>query len=941
MDVRILGPLEVLVDGAQIDLGSPRQRAVLARLVINPGEAIGIDRLIDDLWPGNVPDSARHALHVYLSNLRGVLGPNRERLVRRGSGYLFSIGPEELDAKRFTRLLNDGRSALERADPDAARSLLSEALALWRGPVLADIADESFVYAESARLEELRLVAYELRITADLELGRHDLLIEELRDLVETHPFRERLWEHLMLALYRSGRQAEALEALQNARSRLVEDLGLEPGPALRHLEEQILQQDPNLDLGRAHGEAATARLPLPRTSFIGRQRELELGGELLRSARLLTLVGPPGSGKTRMAIQLATQNATEFDDGPFFVSLAAVNDVGLVDATIAKTLGLRDVPGEEPIDGLKGYLGPRRALVVLDNFEQLIGAAPMVGELLEAAQKTTIMVTSRTPLGISGEQQFPIAPLAVPPLDKLLTDTDIEAYDATALFAARARTSQPSFTVDEGTATDIATVTAQLDGLPLAIELAAARMRLLTPHDLLVRLRERRSALGAGPTDVDHRHRTLQEAIAWSYDALEPGEQSLFRRLGVFRGFTLESASVVTGLPDESVFVGIDRLLSQSLVYRVDSDASARYAMLETLRDFALDRSDIAGESKEVATNHAGFYRRLAEEAELPLTRESAHETVALLLVELDNIRSALQHCIDTGDADTGLFLAGSIWRFFQNIGRLTEARQWFETLLALPGASTAARAKGLTGLAGMEYWQGDHIAADAHYEEALICYRELGDRFNEADTLFAMSMSAQHDLEQCESRAREALLMFEELGSREKSGQVYMAIAALMHRRGRHGEARPLWERALSIAYELGDRQLAVTQEIGIGICEYHAGDSEQALRIALRCLNEAEGLDNVHLAVWMLEYVAAFSASINPRQAACLAGAVDALQRRAGGFIPLDALGIRDARGVAAEALGPDEYLEAVSRGRALTLDQAIEYARGLHHLPGDQT
>lgn len=933
MDVRVLGPLEVLVDGAELDLGPPRQRAVLARLLVNPGQATSIDRLIDDLWPGDVPESARHAVHVYLSNLRNALGPERERLVRQGSGYLLSIAPDELDLTRFTELLDDGRTAFNRGDPEIARSALAAALALWRGPVLADIADETFVYAEATRLEELRLVALELRIAADLELGSHDVLVEELLNLVEAHPFRENLWEQLMLALYRCGRQAEALAVFQEARTRLVEELGLEPGPSLRRLEEQILQQDPALDLSRALG-AAAATLPVPRTSFIGRQRELELGGELLRDARLLTLVGPPGSGKTRMAIQLAAQHADDFDAGPFYVPLAAISDANLVDATIARALGLRDVPGEEPIDGLKGYLGSRRALLVLDNFEQIVGAAPVVGELLEVAPDTTIIVTSRTPLGIAGEQQLPIAPLAVPPLEESLTPAEIEAYDAAALFAVRTRTCQPNFNVDASNAADIAAIATHLDGLPLAIELAAARMTLLTPQDLLARLRKRRTVLAEGPTDTNRRHRTLRDAIAWSYDALEPGDQVLFRRLGIFRGFTIESASAVTGLSEESVFVGIDRLLSQSLLYRVDSDASARYAMLETLRDFALDQCDAAGESKEVAAGHADFYRGLAEESELPLTRAAAHETVATLSCELDNIRSALQHCVDTGDADTGLSLAGPIWRFFQSIGRLLEGRQWFETLLALPGSSTAARATGLTGLAGLAYWQGDTAAAASLYEEALSCFRELGDRFNEADVLFSMSMSFRYDLERCERLATEALSTFEELGSQEKAGQVHMAIAALMHRHGRHQDARSFWERALGIAYELGDRQLAVTQEIGIGICEYHAGDLEQALTIALDCLNAAESLGNIQLQIWMLEYIAAFSASTSPEEAACLAGAVDALQRQAGGFIPLDALGIRDARGVAAELLGPDQYIEAVSRGRTLTLDQAIEFARGLH-------
>lgn len=901
-----------------------------------------MDRLVDDLWPGDVPDSARHTLHVHLSMLRSALGPDRERLARHGSGYRFEIGLDELDATLFLQLVTDGRAALNRGDAEGARSLLQEALGLWRGPVLADIAGESFVHAEATRLGEIKLVALELGVDADLELGNHDVLVEGLLNLVDLHPFRERFWEQLMLALYRCGRQAEALRVFQEARTQLVEELGIEPGPALRRLEERILNQDPGLDLTDSSRLGAAAdTLPHLRTSFIGRERELDLGRGLLADSRLLTLTGPPGSGKTRMAIQLATEHLSAFPDGVFFVALAAVGDVHLVDTTIAKTLGLRDVPDEAPIDGLKGYLRDRRALLVLDNFEQILEAAPLVGDLLDTAPDLTILVTSRSPLELSGEQEFPIAPLTVPAIGETLTLDNVNDYDAVALFLARSRASHPAFTIDAGNAVEIAEITARLDGLPLAIELAAARMKLLTPGDLLARMRDHRPVLADGPADVAQRHRTLRDAIAWSYDVLEPGEQMLFRRLGVFHTFALDAAMSITGLPETSVFDGVDSLLSKSLVYRNDIGGHARFGMLETLREFALGRLEAADERDEIVGRHAAYFRRLAEESEMQLTRDSAHDTIQMLTVEIDNIRNALRHAINAGNADLGISLAGSIWRFFQSTGRLVEGRQWLETLLAMPGASDAARAKGLTGLAGLAYWHGNYDEASLLYEDALACYRAVGDRFGEADTLFGMSMSvAVHgDSDRGERLASEARSMFEELGSREKIGQVYMAQAALMHVKGRHTDARSFWEAALGIARELGDHQLAVTELIGIGICEYHNGNLDEALRIALESLDAAADLENVQVAIWLLDYIAAFSVSSSPSEAVRLAGAVDALRRGAGGGMSFDAMGVEDARTVASQTLTPDNIHEAWSKGRAMTLEEAIDYARGFDRLLRD--
>jgi len=939
MDFKILGQLEVSREGAPVDLGPPRQRALFARLLISAGEVVIADRLVEDLWPGDAPETARHALHVYVSRLRNALGPDRFRLDRQGAGYRLYLEPHELDSDRFGQLVTAGRAALNRGDPHSASAQLSDALNMWRGSVLADIADEEFVRVEAVRLNEIRITALEQRVAADLELGRHAELVEELQDLVTRYPYRERFWEQLMLTLYRCGRQAEALRAFQTARAHLAEELGIDPGPALQHLEEQILAQDLTLYLSCTPDPGTTPNnLPLQRTSFIGRGKELELGRELLAKSRLMTIIGPPGSGKTRMAIRLAADHIADFPHGSFFVPLAAVTDVGLIASAIFQTLGLREAPGETPLKGLNAYLHDRRALLLLDNFEQIIEGAPLIGDLLDAAPDIKIMVTSRSPLGLSGEQEFPIPPLNIPPVHPLPDLETLSTYDAIALFLARARASDPSFDLDSANAAAVADIATRLDGLPLAIELAAARIKLLSPQDLAERLGSGLAVLAGAPADAVGRHRTLSKAIAWSYDLLPPDEQALFRRLGIFHGFTLEAAAIVVDLSETEVLDGVDSLLSKSLVYRLVGPGEARFAMLETLREFALEQLGSAGEEDEVAERHALHFCHFAEVTEPQLTSKTQHAATERLSQEMDNTRRALRYARDSADPDLGLLLAGGIWRFWQSSGRLTEGRQWLESLLATTGASDAARAKGLTGLAGLAYWQGDYEDAEARYEEALDLYRAIGDRSGEADTLFSLSMTAawNGDLDTGDRLADEARSMFEELGAKERIGEICMGQALTSHRRGDHATARPLWSAALAISRELGDQHLVVTQQIGLAICEYHDGNLGRALEIALETLDEATDLENVHLTAWMLDFISAFAASTAPEAAVRLAGAVDSLRQVAGGRMKLEPLGLENARTAASRLLSPEELDRAWAEGRMMTLDESAERAKELRTL-----
>jgi len=463
MDFRILGPLEVSANGERLELGGPKQRALLAMLLLNAGEVVSSDRLVEALWPGKPPAAARHAVEVNVSRLRKTLGANNagdSALVTRAPGYALHVQPGELDLQRFERLVADGRRA--RADGDAALAAraLREADGLWRGRPLADLEFEPFARMDVERLEELQLVAIEERIDADMALGRDGELVAELGRLTREHPWRERLHAQLMLALYRSGRQADALEAFGRAREVLVEQLGIEPGALLADLHQAMLVHDRALD-----GPSVTpladrrSRLPAPPNRTIGRDRELAAVGEWLRasSMRLLTLTGPGGVGKTRLALEAARAFEADFADGAHLVSLAAVRRPQDVPAAIVESLGIVSLSGESAAQAVERFLGAKHLLLVVDNCEHLSAAAPFIGGLPSACPAITVLATSREPLTVQVEQRYPVSPLALPEPGTPAEPDALAGVDAVALFCERARAQDPAFDLSESNAAAVA----------------------------------------------------------------------------------------------------------------------------------------------------------------------------------------------------------------------------------------------------------------------------------------------------------------------------------------------------------------------------------------------------------------------------------------------------------------------------------------------------
>src|SRR5215210_4153779 len=647
----LLGPLSVTAVSAPIKLGGQKRRALLAVLLLETNRVVARDRLIDALWGEDPPDTARNTIQVYVSQLRKLLP---EGVVETAApGYRLVLEPEAVDLFEFVRLSQEGRTALGSGDAAGAADALRAALALWRGAPLADFAWEPFAQTEIVRLEELRLAALEDRIEADLSLGRHGGLIAELERLVAEHPLRERLRAQLMLALYRSGRQADALAVYQRARRTLVDELGIEPSDALRQLERAILAHDPSLNVLQV-GPVSPRRLPTPPTPLLGRELELAALADLVRSdeTRLVTLTGTGGIGKTRLGIELVRRLAPEFQQGAAVATLATLRDSGLVARAILEALEIPEV-GQDPEDLLQGSLANSELLLLVDNFEQVLPAAAGIARLLDSAPALKVIVTSRAPLHIAAEREFPVPPLA--------------EDEAAELFIARAQAANPDFALSEQNAAAVAELCARLDGLPLAIELAAARTKLLPPATLLSRLGNRLQLLTGGRRDAPKHQQTLRMTLDWSYDLLEPDAQRLFAQLGVFAGGCTLASAEAACRADSSILECLAALVDESLVRQRETVVGEpRFSMLEIVREYALERLSDSDEGDETRRRHLEHFVAFATEAEPKLADRDQIAWFARLEDEHDNLRAALAFALDDGDSSSALRLVVGVRRFW-----------------------------------------------------------------------------------------------------------------------------------------------------------------------------------------------------------------------------------------------------------------------------------
>ncbi len=826
LEVRVLGPVEVVDETGSVRLPGQKHRRLLASLVVHTGSTVASDVLIETLWDGRPPSSAAKLVQVYVSQLRKAL-PSALSIETRGRGYALVLDPRSLDAARFERLLADGTQARREGNPELALSVLGRALALWRGQAYGEFGYDEFARGEAERLEELRMLTVEERFEAGLAFGRHEELLPELQSLAGEHPLRERLLGQAMLALYRCGRQTDALELYRTARDLLVDELGLEPSSELRELQRRILEQDPSLDVARAE-DARLTDLPTAPNPLLGRDRELaELRELLLREdVRLLVLTGAGGSGKTRLALEAAHETVASFANGAAFVELAPLRDPALVLGAIVRALAIEE-HGGEPLEALAAFLRTRELLLVLDNAEHLHEATTAFSELLSRAPRLTLLVTSRTVLHLSGEHVYPVLPLAE------------EA--ALALFHARARQADAHF--DPGAADQAAMrrICVRLDGLPLAIELAAARTTGLRPSELLGRLDRSLPLLIGGPRDLPARQRTLQATLEWSFGLLSEEERALAGRLGVFVGsFDLDAATTVC----DADFGTVTSLVEQSLLQRT---TDGRFHYLGTIREYALEQLLASPGADDVRRRHFRHFRELAETADLSAVRRGAGERLDLAAEARDNLRAALAWSLETGSVALGLELATALERFWVTHDP-REGMRWFTALLDHPESGNVApvvRASALRAYGGTHDITGDHEAAERLWQQSLEIFEELGDEDGKAVLLHRLGISAMRrgDLARARELVTESHRIHERTGDRWGQAQAIGTLGAIERDSGNEARAYELIAGSLMMAREAGVRWWESGLLAELATLSLKAGRTDEAEMQARECLMLAE--------------------------------------------------------------------------------------------------
>lgn len=942
---RILGP--VLVDGADgagIALGGPRHRALLAALLISPGDVVSMDRLVEVLWGDEPPARASELVHVRISELRRALrdggGGERELIVTRRPGYLLAIRSGELDAHRFARAAVDGRQALEDGRPDDAAAHLAEALGWWRGPALPELAERPLASAVIARWEHLREQAEADRVDAEIARGRHRDVLPDLEALVAEHPLDERHRARLMLALYRDGRQGDALAAYDGIAALLRDELGIDPGEELERVRLDVLRHDPAL-LGPA---SRRPRLPLALTSFVGRRAELAHVARSLHAARLVTLRGVGGAGKSRLAVEVARAVAQRFSDGAHLVDLAPVGEPALVSPTIAATLGVRERPREALTETLVHHLRDAHALLVLDNCEHLLDeVAPLVARLLGVARGLHVLATSRERLGVTGETVIAVEGLAVDGL-AVAEAEDVVASpsagvaaspavaDAVRLFVDRAAAVQPRFRLTAVDGPAVAEICRRLDGLPLPIEIAAARTAVLAPAQIAGRLGDRFRLLDGGDRAALPRHRTLRAVIDWSVDLLAPAERRVFTRLGVFAGgFTLDAAEAVCA-EDGRTEERVARLVEKSLVVADAAGPEYRYRLLETLRAYALDALADRGDLDAVRAAHAAHYRDLAVAATDGMRTDRTVAWLDRLRTEHGNLRAAMEWSLTSGEDETAAVIAGATHKLWELEARYQEGRSWLRRVLeegrSVPDAPRAwasfadavlAFLEGdgdgtVTGCARAAAWGeacGDAVVVARARALQGFWNVATGDAPHGAATIAAAAEAAQ------EPWARAWALYF----------RSNVALVA-----GQWAEAVRDCELVQQLLGERGDLELRAWADLGLAQARLQLGEERRALACSVRAmrvfreLRVARGICFAVIPCTVLLVRQGGGAA-----AARLLAGGEAIRVRSGTITtPFIAAWVEEALVLLRTRLTPEELATEWRRGEAMTLDEVAEAA-----------
>jgi predicted ATPase/DNA-binding SARP family transcriptional activator len=858
VEFRILGPVEAGQPGSRADLGGPRERALLARLLLSANHVVSADRLAEDLWSGDPPAHWAATLRVYVSRLRRALGESSGALITRPPGYGLVIADGQLDAAGFDRLATVGAAELAAGRPQAAADVIGRALSLWRGQALGDVADMTFAQAHASRLEESRLAATENLMTAELACGRHAAVAGELEMLTDSHPMREQLWALRITALYRSGRQADALSAYRALRTHLAEELGVDPSPELRQLNERVLRQDPALAwptgasqpdapgeppasaLPRDNGSAS--RLPMEPNAFIGRERELATIGELLGLSRLLTLTGPGGSGKSRLAIRYASQFQSRYADGVCLTDLAAVLGSEYVVPALASALVVSQEGNGPLLDSIIARLADRHVLIIFDNCEHVLeAAAAVVTRLLRSCPAIRILATSQIRMNVDGEATWPVPTMTVPgPSAHGLPE--IATAEAVRLLCDRGSLARPGFAMTEDNAAGIAYICRRLDGIPLAIELAAARLNVLSVRQLADRLDDRFRVLTGGSRAALPRHRALLAAIEWSHDLLNETEQTCLRRLAVFpAGFTLDAAEAVcpdAELPADLVLETVTSLVDKSLLSAEEHPGAMRYRMLESVRHYAAGRLGAAGERADADRRLLGWLLGMTSAGDPDGPEQSAW--LELVQADLDNCHAGLENAFgpdsDQQGRELGLALAGRLAPFWLVRGPVNVGRRWLATALSAagPDSDPRVRALALDGAGQLAGAQGDQLAQFRYQEQSLTIWRALADDAKVARCLGDLGAVAhvRGDFVTADELYREALELALRADNDELIGRALSGLGRLaLEHDDDLARATDYYEQSIARFRAAGNYRRATVILGNLGVVALHEGDLASA--------------------------------------------------------------------------------------------------------------
>ena len=817
MQVSILGPVEVWRDGVLVPVSGGRVRALLTRLALGYGRPVGSAELVDAIWFDAPPSDAANALQSLVSRLRRALGA-AGAVVPAPGGYRLDVRPDDVDASTFSAAVRAGRAQLQAGRAADAAETLRGALALWRGMPLADLDPPPPAAGE---LTELRLGALGDRLDADLRCGRAADVVAEAEALAAGHPLRERFTLLLMDALSRTGRTAEALTAYEERRRYLAETLGTDPSPELRAAHLQLLRGQPSAEPARSrHRTNLRAQL----TSFLGRTDEAKRIGSLLDVGRLVTIVGPGGAGKTRLAGVVAHDRLEQMDDGVWLIELAPVTDPEELPQAFLGALGMRSnnfiersqeravlTTGQRLLD----LLADAECLLVVDNCEHVVTAvAELIEELLVRCPSLRVLATSREPLGIDGESLCLLPPLLLPPADA--TADDVLSWPSVALFADRAAAVSAGFDITDESVHAVVEIVRRLDGLPLAIELAAARLRVMPVAEIATRLSDRFRLLTGGSRTAMPRHRTLRAVVEWSWELLTPAEQQLAERLAIFpSGATLDSATAICAgelLSRPDIADVLNALVEKSLL-QIEDGAGLRYRMLETIREYGIERLAERGEIESIRTAHAHYFAALVHEADGWIRRAEQVPWLRRLEAERDNILAALRHLGESGDAAATVDLALELGVYWTLIGFHSEAAIWLRFALTVEGPSDERHRLMIEGLLGLNALATTF--GDGSVDEVEIGLSELdvlGERLDAADdsgepllTMLRPMLAFFRDDMQHVLRLMERAITVEDDWTR---ATIYMFRANLFENEGNVERMRQDTEVALELFTRIGDR-------------------------------------------------------------------------------------------------------------------------------------